>query len=216
MIALDYVIIMMMIGGCLISGFFIGMIIEISMFSVFLVLMYIIIIKKKYPVKVQILEKRAGGYTISYDVAGRTGKTGEVFYRLRSKGKNIKPSAFDYIFQTNKGLWIILYSPGPDEFYPTKISDRNPDNVKINPIDEDMKFWLAHEYQLAYQRAASRSVIEKYMPIMLLAIFTVCIMLILYALPNYSSMVAEPWHQVADSMAQTTEAMKGSSTMLAP
>ena len=193
------------------------MIIETIIFiAVISVVGYIILMKKWYPVKVMLFEKRAGGYTIRFDRAGRLGKKGQIFYRLKKLKKNTKPSAYDYIMQTGKGLFLMLWSPGPDEFYPMKISEKNPSGTELDVLDEDMKFWYAQNIKMAYERAQKKGFIEVYWPVISVMIVVLSILLIIFSMPEYTKLAMSPINDAARNIMSAKEALSGSATLTAP
>jgi hypothetical protein len=176
---------------------------------VFVFVWFYILPRKRFPVRVDLWEERANGYSFRSDRAGRIKKPdGTFYYRLKGKKENTKPSAYDNIMTTNKGLKLLLYSPGPGEYYPIKF-----DKGTISTIDEDMKFWFAQQIKQAYERAATHSMLERFMPAIMMVMFAVSMCILFYALPNYSSMLAQPWQNVASSITQATSTLQGTALL---
>ena len=104
----------------------------------------------KYPVKVVIFEKRAGGFRIRIDKAMRIRKpTGEEHYKLHKSQDQLIPPEYTYISPNN---WIVLYSPTAGAYAPIEFTflqdiidiTTMPENrkIEINNTLKTVKEWI--------------------------------------------------------------------------
>jgi len=128
---------------------------------------------RKWPAKVLIIEPReeGKGFYFRRDKGRRVlDEDGGQYYIL--KKEKMMTEAYDY--DKFYGNDIILYRKTKDELVPCEIKGEN-----IEPIDQDMKFWLVQKYRYAKDKYDKPNFFQKYGTVLiLLVVFVLFIMLI--------------------------------------
>lgn len=163
---------------------------------------------RKYPVHVQILEKRGNVIQIMKDKACRViERDGTQYYHLKKKNTKFKPPEYRYFFVDKKGKPILfLYSPQQGQFFPLNLD--NPPDLIIE--DKDMMFWNLEQTKKTYAiYPYERSWLEKYAPWMM-AIFTATIMIliVLFTFPHIAS-TAGSVASISAELARVTQMLTG-------
>lgn len=176
----------------------------------------------KWPVNVLIRMPRSGGQEFFFDKARRITeeKTKKQVYRLRKTKVNVKPASFKNMIRTNKGLFVEVYSPTPDEFYPCKMADGG----SVVVMNEDQKMFYADELDKLYHRWDKKTWWDKYgatvMYVTMPAITALAIVLIFYGYNEYGidalKQAQHYWRQVAELGKGALTAAQGGSIIPLP
>ena len=169
---------------------------------------------RRYPVKCVIISPRSDGFRVSFDKAGRKRdrRTGHEWYRLKKARKNIKPVAFKNITAQN---YAVLCHAASGDYIPMDVNFAGNPHLKV--LDEDMKQWLITQQQrIALRFQTKKNLLDKLLPVILVALFGVAIMLIFIGYGEMMKVIMGEANEFAAIMKQITEALAGITGTIKP
>lgn len=139
--------------------------------------------KGGYPVKIDIIEQRAGTLYIRSGKARRvTKKDGFVYYLVKTsmfkKPFKTKPVKYEYLYVTKDGYKVYLYSPSPDQYIPLEL---DIEGGTLKAIDEDLRLFLIDSVIDSQTRFKPLTFMHKYFPIIAIVMVAVSIAVIMFA-----------------------------------
>lgn len=170
-----------------------------------------------YNINVILRIPRSSGEELFFDKAKRMKekRTGKEYFQLRKSKAKAPSVAFTRVSKTNNGYYVELYNPAPGEYYPCEQAE----NGSVKPMDIEQKNFYAEQVDVAHRRwAAKKGLLEKILPILLVAIFALAIVLVLYGFSNYGTNIvqesamkaAQMWDNVASSAAKAGQSLSNS------
>jgi len=169
----------------------------------------------RFPVKVIIFEERADRSRIIEDRGRRIEKGGEFFYQLKRMKLKTRAIPYKYLRTDDRGrTYLFLYSDSPNSYEPMEITHANPANPSFKVIDEDMRLWMTMQTRKAYERFHKKSLIEKLMPIIMVAATGVVVAMIIYAGVGKMAEMSASLGSMAESLSTAANAFKDAANML--
>jgi hypothetical protein len=164
-----------------------------------------------YPIEVTIYELRSNNVFIAKDRAKKImGEAGKYAYKLKSKNVKTKPVDFDYMQTGTRGqAYLEIYSPQANEYIPTKFDPKTQQHVSTS---ENARYWYSEQTRRNYERFAKKFGIDKYMPIISIAMVAVSIGILLYIflgqMQNVIAQIGGIQQGNAELLKQVTEILK--------
>lgn len=181
---------------------------------------------RRFPINVTIYFPREGGHIIDHDKARRIKdrKTGKQSYKLKKYKDIIKPGQYTHVFRGVKKDEIVLVSPSRGEYYQMGMYS---DKVKcpkcetvhkasskiLKPLNEDMKHWFISTVEMAFRKYDDKTRLEKYMPMILLALFGLAMVFVFWGGAQYAEAMAglsNTWSSSANAIARALESLASS------
>jgi hypothetical protein len=180
---------------------------------------------RKHPINVTIFFPREGGHIIDHDKARRIKdrKTGKQSYKLKKYKDTIKPGQYTHVFRGVKGDELVLVSPSRGEYYQMGMySDKihcpgcglaqTLKRKVLKPLNEDMKFWFINVVERAFKKYDDKTRLERYMPMILLALFGLAMVFVFWGGAQYAESIAgmsNAFASAAEALARATESLSG-------
>lgn len=163
-------------------------------------------IRNTWPINVKVIIPRKNGEEWYFDKARRyKDQKGKIKFKLKNMKDDVNPVAFGHMVQTNKGLFVELYSPAKGEYYPCETdSDGKTTTMKytdsktgevvektttvyaVRPMPVDQKHFYADGVDYLHTRWQNKKgLLEKYMPVILFILFIFGFVMMTYAMANY-------------------------------
>lgn len=190
------------------AGVLIGAIIVIAVIGFYLTRL------NQYGIFVTIYSKRAGmlNYKIFKDRAAFVkNREGQFDFKLRGFKKILAPPPNDYIFVNEKGKnEVILYQVNENQFYFVKpvFFDVTNKQIKFRASDEDVRFWVAMDMQRSRNIYGKEKLIDKLMPLMVIAVTGLICLLLLYFTTKSVHDMQQPLTDLAKALAEIANAMR--------
>ena len=169
---------------------------------------------RKWPATAIIIEPRAdgSGYFIRHDKGRRVvNQDGEHFYLLKKTKEMTRPFDYDMFH----GKMIILYRKTKDELIPCKIKGED-----VEPIDQDMKFWLVQKYRYVKDKYTKPSFMERYGALMVtMTVFVLFILLVAIVfnfMENIGKVLIDMSSQINTATGALANAISSQGTVVTP
>lgn len=150
----------------------------------------------KWPAKILIIEPRDDGksHTFLVDKGRRVydSETGETYYLIKNERLRIKGTSYKQFYHDI----AIFFRHSKDELVPCRII-----GDKIEPIDQDMKFWWVNNYKWSRFAFDKKSFWEKYGSILIMAILVTFIIVITSVVFNGLKDISELQSQGLNALA---------------
>jgi len=186
--------------------------------GVFLFFWKKLLLPMKFPVDVEIREKRGNSLIMKKDKARRRKmKTGEETYELMKAKTFIEPPKYSHYEINTKGKPILsLYSPTSNDYRPMKLDLLDIEGKgKLTIEDKGARFWFVQEHKRIREKYMKASWMERYAPyisMILLGTFGT-IQLVIWA--KSTGVMSEHLANAANSFAAASEAIRGAASNLA-
>lgn len=182
---------------------------------VFIVAAYFVLKMNQYNINVTIYSKRAGAnnYKVFKDRAAFVkNKEGGMDFKLKRFRKILAPPSNDYMLINDKGKnEVILYQANENQFHFVKpiYFDKTNSVIKFRASDEDVRFWAAMDMQRSRNTYGKETMLEKLLPIGVIAVTAVfCLLLLYFTIGGVKDMVG-PLTQLAKSLSEVAANLKG-------
>jgi hypothetical protein len=160
----------------------------------------------KWPLNIEISERRDGVEFIRYDKARRIlTETGEQYHHLKRLNKKIKPIPYNMIKHSPRGMVAKLYSPSPAEFIPYK--DVEGQNIIVE--DPYLNQWGASENKKAVIKWAKKTNWDKYLPIMMLIMFGIVMAVMLIMIIGKMTELAQSLQGIGNGLSDVSNTLVG-------
>ena len=156
----------------------------------------------KWPVSVEIWERRGDGWTTFNDKARRyKTKDGRYYFKLKGMKETTKPVDPRYLIMAPGGKQKLkMFSPMPGIYNPIKVSFEEG-VVKFKVMDEDTRRWVVMDSQETYQRyKEKRSWLAEYGGMITMITFGIIFIVVLVILTGYLENITSGLSQLANSI----------------
>lgn len=183
---------------------------------------YLFSTTQQYTVDVLIFSKRSGSnnYKVFRDKGGYIkNKLGGFDFKLKRFKKVLPPPTHDFLMVDSKGKnQITLYQISENYFYYVKPSFVDKENkvLIMKSSDEDIRFWAALDMQRSRNTFGKPDLLEKLMPIMVIAVTGLFCMLLLYFTVGAVKDVALQLGSISQNLGAIVQGLHGTSVQPAP
>lgn len=192
--------------------------------GVVMTISYVLIVPK-YPVSVMVFVERHGNMRLLMDKASRIEiehGSGTFKYKFKKLKGETKAAVYKNLYPAGKGEIALFYSPAPGEFYQAifnkKMRERTIEYIKdgktveatvkeavITPVPDNLLEWMILKQQRMKQKYMTVSLLDKFMPIIVIAVLAIVIVIIITSLFQGMGPIVEGFQLAASQLAGTSE-----------
>lgn len=164
-------------------------------------------------IKVRIYRNTVNGYQEMEDsgkiVKNGKGRNFKRFLRIRHEKEKIPLPPHEQFLITDRGKRrLLLYSPSPSNYFVIKPSFDNP---SLTPIPEDKLLWNALEQERIQTRFQQKSMLEKFMPIILIGITVISVLIVMQGTSMQVASMLAPLQSLGANLAAAANDLSSAS-----